>query len=172
MAASLLKKAGFSNSLAVTLNTTDADQGMLESSELMVQMAKKVGVTITLNQVPSANYFVTEWLTNTFGVAFFGARSLNDWISNSLYSASPQNTTHFNDPSFTALWEKAQGETNEQNRAEMFVELQKTLYDEGGLLYWGFIDNVDAYSSNLAGIEGGLYRDYNFYNFNKAYFSS
>jgi peptide/nickel transport system substrate-binding protein len=172
MATSLLKKAGYSNNLAVTLNTTDADQGMLESSELMVQMAKQVGVTITLNQVPSANYFVTEWLTNTFGVDFFGARSLNDWISNSLYSASPQNTTHFNDPSFTALWEKAQGESNEQNRAEMFVELQKTLYDEGGLLMWGFIDNVDAYSSNLAGIEGGLYRDYNFYNFNKAYFSS
>ena len=166
----LLKKAGLSK-LNLTLSTAPASTGMVQSSTVIAQQAQAVGVDISLKDVAQDEFWVTQWLKAPFTCTFWGARTLNDFIGLTMWKGATQNETHWNDPSFTATWRKAQATVNPTARRELFIELQKTLWNEGGYLIWGFLQNVDAYSPNVKGLQGGVARDFNFYNFNTAYFA-
>src|SRR5207248_9353424 len=65
-AKSLLKQAGAQN-LTVTLYSSPAIAGMLESATIFAQQAKKAGVTVNVNNGPPDTYFTSTYLKWAFG---------------------------------------------------------------------------------------------------------
>lgn len=142
-AKSLLKKAGKSG-LTVTLSTSTVAAGMYESALAYAQQAKKAGVTVKLNNIPASNYFTTNYLKYAFGQSIWTAYPLDQFFVDALVSTAPFNETHWKRPAFDKLFEDARADTNKSSRQDKYFALQKTLYDEGGYILWGFEPLVDG----------------------------
>jgi peptide/nickel transport system substrate-binding protein len=147
-AKSLLKQAGQSG-LTVTLNTSAVAAGMYESALAFAQQAKTAGVKVNLNNIPASNYFTTNYLKYTFGQSIWTAYPLDQFFVDALVSDAPFNETHWRNAAWSKLFADARGDTNATTRQEKYFELQKTLYDEGGYLIWGFEPLIDGVARNV-----------------------
>jgi peptide/nickel transport system substrate-binding protein len=147
----LLKKAGHQN-LTVTLYSSTAIAGMLESAQIFAQQARKAGVTVNVNNGPPDTYFTSKYLKWAFGQTNWPAIPIPNWINESLTSKAFYNETHWKRPSFDKLVLKAQGEQNEAKAKELWFEVQKILYDQGGYLIWGFTPFLDGVAKRVQGV--------------------
>jgi peptide/nickel transport system substrate-binding protein len=147
----LLKKAGAQN-LEVTLYSSTAIAGMLESATIFAQQAKKAGVTVHVNNGPPDTYFTSKYLKWAFGQTNWPAIPIPNWINESLTSKAFYNETHWKRPSFDQLVLKAQAEQNTAKATELWHEVQKVLYDQGGYLIWGFAPFLDGVSKKVNGV--------------------
>ena len=144
-AKALLKEAGHEN-LEVTLHTSDAVPGFVESATLFAQQAKAAGVTVNIKKESPSAFFDTSLLYTKldFSQDFWAAGSLGAWFELALLSTAAWNETHWRKPETDALIREAQGAPDEATAEEKFRELQQTQYDEGGYIIWTNINIVDA----------------------------
>jgi peptide/nickel transport system substrate-binding protein len=164
-AKSLLAKAGKSG-LTVELATAEAAPGMLASSTLLAEQARAAGVTVKLKKAPASQYYSTLYLKAPFECTNWGYKPLEQQIAEALVSKAVYNETQWADKSFDALFAKARGTLDAGPRKEMYHELQQILWDRGGYLIWGFLNNVDAVSAKVKGIEPSVVRNLGYYNLN------
>src|SRR5262249_29882364 len=69
-AKSLLKQAGQSN-LKVKMTTSEVAAGLVEASTVFAQEAKKAGVTVVVDKVPTSAFFGPKWLSYPFTVDYW-----------------------------------------------------------------------------------------------------
>jgi peptide/nickel transport system substrate-binding protein len=147
----LLKHAGAEN-LNVTLYSSTAIAGMLESATIFAQQAKKAGVSVNVDNGPPDTYFTSKYLKWAFGQTNWPAIPIPTWINESLTSKAFYNETHWKRPSFDKLVLKAQAEQDQAKAKELWHEVQKLLYDQGGYLIWGFAPFLDGVSKKVQGV--------------------
>lgn len=169
-AKSLLAKAGKSN-LTVSLATSDAAPGMLDSSTLIAEQAKQAGVTVKLQKTPADQYYSTLYLKAPFECTNWGYKPLEQQITEALVTGAVYNETKWSNKAFDKLFAQARGTFDAGKRKELYAELQQTLWDQGGYIIWGFLNNVDAVSSQVQGVEPSAVRNLGYYNFNDTYLS-
>ena len=58
-------------------------------------------------------------------------------------------------------------EVDEAKRTALLQDAQEIEYDEGGLIVWGFRQQVDGYASNVQGLEPSKYLPLGNYKFSK-----
>jgi peptide/nickel transport system substrate-binding protein len=167
-AKALLKSAGHQN-LTVTLTTSSASVGMLESSTLIQQQAQAAGVTINLNNVPADEFYAKYNGATYFNCSAWSTRSLDTLISQIYLKTSPFNETHWFNPSFDALYLASRKVFDPKRRKAMLWDLQRMLYQDGGHIIWGYRDNVDAISKRVHGITPSVVRALGQYDFLNAY---
>ena len=143
-----LKQAGAEN-LKVTLYSSTAIAGMLESATIFAQQAKKAGVTVNVNNGPPDTYFAAKYLKWAFGQTNWPAIPIPNWINESLTTKAFYNETHWKRPGFDRLVLSAQAERNEAKAKELWFEVQKVLYDQGGYMIWGFAPFLDGVSKKI-----------------------
>jgi peptide/nickel transport system substrate-binding protein len=149
-AKSLLQQAGHAN-LSVTLNTSSVAPGMLESATAFASEAAKAGVTVTLKNIPAADYYGSGYLKYAFGQSQWNADTVPQWMEQAVVAGAPYNETHWNIPSFNRLFAQARGERDDNKRAMLFDELQSILWNQGGYIIWGFVPFIDALATNVHG---------------------
>jgi len=146
----LLKAAG-KEDLTVTLYSSKASPGMLESATAFAAQAQVAGVTINVNIGPADTYFTDKYLKVNFGQSQWASEPIITWMEQSLVPGAPWNETHWRRPGFDALFFQARGELDPRRRQTLLFELQKQLYDEGGYLIWGFYPILDGLARNVHG---------------------
>lgn len=146
----LLKKAGQEN-LSVTLNSSSVAPGMLESATAFAAQAQKAGVTVTIKNIPAADYYGSGYLKYGFGQSQWNADTIPQWMEQAVVKGAPYNETHWNNPSFNNLFTMARGELNAGKRAALFDELQNILWQSGGYIIWGLVPFIDALAPNVRG---------------------
>jgi len=67
------------------------------------------------------------------------------------------NETHFDDPTFNALIERAKREARRDQAHQVLQDAQKIEYDTGGFIIWGFKRQLDAYSNLVQGLQPHRY---------------
>jgi peptide/nickel transport system substrate-binding protein len=72
-------------------------------------------------------------------------------MEQAVVAGAPYNETHWNIPSFNALFTKARGELDPTKRQTMFNDLQQILWNEGGYIIWGFVPFIDGLAPNVRG---------------------
>jgi peptide/nickel transport system substrate-binding protein len=147
----LLKKAGAEH-LTVTLYSSTAIAGMLESATVFAQQARKAGVKINVNNGPPDTYFASKYLKWAFGQTNWPAIAIPNWINEAATTKAFYNETHWKRPSFDRLVLKAQAEQNDARAQELWNEVQKVLWDQGGYLIWGFAPFLDGVSKRVKGV--------------------
>jgi peptide/nickel transport system substrate-binding protein len=163
-AKALLKAAG-QEGVTVSLYTSDAAAGMLESSTLIAEQAKQAGVTITLDRVPADSYYSDKYLKAAFGCSQWSQKPLDTQILQALDSKAPYNETGWRNAAFDKLTRTARRTLNPARRKELYVEAQRMLYDEGGYIIWGFPNLIDAASSRVHGLKSSSARSLGYYDF-------
>jgi peptide/nickel transport system substrate-binding protein len=173
MAKSLLKVAGYDSGLTVELYTSDAAPGMLASSTLIANQAKKIGVKVKLLVAPPDSYYAGPQFKKT-------PMCSSDWGQHTIESQIGQAYTrgaYWNEPDWTNdqfdVWvAKARTTFDPKLRKEYFFEAQKILYNQGGYIIWGFRDLLDAASTKVKGIVPSCQRNLGYYHFEAVYLST
>ena len=147
----LLKQAGAEN-LRVTLYSSTAIAGMLESATIFAQQAKEAGVKVVVNNGPADTYYTDKYLKVPFGQTNWPPIPIPNFINEALTKKAFYNETHWKRQSFDRLVLKAQAELKEARAKELWLQVQKILYDQGGYLIWGFSPFLDGVSQRLNGV--------------------
>jgi peptide/nickel transport system substrate-binding protein len=150
-AKSLLKQAGQEN-LTIELQTSQANVGINEGSQVFAQQAKEAGVTIKVRVIDPSTYYGDEFLTRTFGIdtiptypSYLCTLAIQDGPN------APLNAVHFHDDEFTKLLGEAEGTMDAAKRGEILKQMQGIQHERGGYIIHSFYNQVDAYSSKLEG---------------------
>ncbi len=157
-AKSLLKAAGQEN-FSFTFPTAEAVPGFNASVTLFAQQAKEAGVNVNVQQVSPATYYTPAggFLKRPIGIDI-GApfQSLTEVYRTFFTSSAPFNETHWGQQRGGAaklrLIDEAIAAVDKDKAAELWGEVQRQQYDEGGVLGWANADDLAAVATNVRGI--------------------
>jgi peptide/nickel transport system substrate-binding protein len=140
-----LKKAGLSR-LSVKLSAADAAfAGAVDAAVLYKEHAAKAGIDIQVVREPNDGYWSSVWLKKPWCACYWGGYATEDLMFSTGYSpGAAWNDTHWNDEKFNKLLVGARAELDEAKRRDMYVEMQRILRDEGGVVVPMFANAIDA----------------------------
>jgi peptide/nickel transport system substrate-binding protein len=147
----LLAEAGQSD-LTVDLVTSPAAAGLVEAAQVFAEQAKAAGVTVNVEKVDPGEFYGDQYLQWTFSQDFWFTRDYLPQTATGSLEAAPYNETHWSDPEWTALVEKANATTDKDKRCDLIAQAQQIEYDRGGYIIWGFPNGVDAHSAAVQGL--------------------
>ena len=147
----LLKKAGMSD-LTVELVSAQIGQGAADAAQVLTQQAKAAGVTINLRSVQLGELFGPEYLKWVFAQDLYYYSPYMLQVTDAFLPTSPYNETHFDDPTYTRLYNKAQATTTQAALTPIEQEMMKIDYDQGGYIIPYFSPVIDAHSPKLKGV--------------------
>ena len=167
-AKSLLQQAGH-DGLQIELFTGD-DIGSVApaAANLFVEQAKEAGVDVKVTK--KTPFYDDDYLSYPFAQDFWNTRN---YIPQAVVGTFPPklggtyNETHWDNEEHRDLVNAAAKELDEAKRADLLHQAQEIEYNEGGLIIWGFRQQVDGYGANVQGLEPSKYLPLGNYKFNK-----
>lgn len=147
----LLADAGYANGLDVELVTAPIQAGAVESAQVFAEQASEAGINVSLRRVDTTTFFGDGYLQYPFAQDFWLTRNFLPQTANGTLPGSPFNETHWADPEFIDLYNKARATLDDDERNELIGQLQEMLYEDGGYIVWGFFNQADAYQNYVGG---------------------
>ncbi len=147
-----LAKAGFGNG-KLELHVSDAAPGTVEMGQILQQSAARAGLTIDLKREPADGYWGNIWIKRAFHGGQWNARPTIDiMLSLGWTSGAAWNAAQFKDATLDKLIVAGRSEIDPVKRKQIYGEIQKILYDQGGNAIFAFSDFLDGLSAKVKGI--------------------
>jgi peptide/nickel transport system substrate-binding protein len=146
-----LKKSGIGN-FTFKLHTSPnvPFQGAQDTAVLYQHHATKAGITIEVVAGPADGYWSDVWMNKPWCSSFWTGQSSENMMFTVAYAGgAPWNETYWQNDRFDSLLKATRTELDEENRREMYGEMQKIVRDEGGAVIPVFADYVDAANTRL-----------------------
>lgn len=139
------------DSIEIPLNVAEIGfPGATAVGQLFAASAKAAGINLNVKVEPDDGYFERVWLKQPFTTAYWHqAVTADSRFTEAFLPGAAWNETHFNNPRFNELVVKARETVDENARAGMYHEMQRIIYDEGGLLNPVFANYVWAMKDNI-----------------------
>lgn len=148
-----LKKAGLSK-LSVDLKAADAAfGGAVDAAVLYKEHAAKAGININVVREPNDGYWSNVWNTDNCNwcMCYWGGRPAEDIMFSTAYAEGADwNDSSWKHAEFNKLLVAARSELNESERRTMYVEMQRLVSDEGGVVVPVFNNYIHATAKNVA----------------------
>jgi peptide/nickel transport system substrate-binding protein len=145
-----MKKAGM---LDYTFRLHAADAafgGAPEAAGLYREHAAKAGIKIEVIQEPDDGYWTKVWMKKPWVMCYWSGRTTADWMFSTAYAEdSTWNDTFWKHERFNKLLKGARAELDEAKRRELYVECQRIVRDEGGVVIPMFANWIEAASEKL-----------------------
>lgn len=148
----LLAEAGYPDGIDVELATAPIQAGVVEAAQVFAEQAAEAGIRVDINRMDLTTYW-GDYLEYPFSQSFWYTRNFLPQSNSGAMPDAPFNETHWSDEEFVSLVEQARGETDDAARAELIEEAQGIMYDRGGLIVWGFANQLDAHQEYVGGLE-------------------
>jgi peptide/nickel transport system substrate-binding protein len=168
-AKSLLKQAGMED-FSFNLPTCNALPGFNPSATLFAQQAAQAGVKVNVQVVSADTYYTPSggFLKRPIGLDY-GApfQSLTEVYRTFLTASAPFNETWWgHQQGGAAKWkliDEAISAVDTSKAKELWHEVQRQQYDEGGILGWTNSDDLAAVRKNVHGVSVGREGYMNYY---------
>lgn len=146
----LMKKAGMSNH-TFKLNAADAAfAGAVDAALLVKESAAKAGINIDVVRKPNDGYWSNVWMKEPWCMCYWAGRVTPDPMFTTAYSeTSNWNDSFWKNERFNKLLLDARSELDNQKRRAMYVEMQKLIHMDSGVIVPMFADIVEAVSDKL-----------------------
>jgi peptide/nickel transport system substrate-binding protein len=129
---------------------------MVAMATVLAEQAKAAGVTINLDNVPSATFFGKNYLEWTFSQDFYSYDPYLMQVSTSMLPTSPFNETHTNNSTLINLYKQANATLNTSVRKQIVQEMQTFDFNQGAYIIPAYIDALDAYSTKITGYSSAV----------------
>ncbi len=149
----LLKEAGFANGIDVNISAADNEPEWIRMIEVYQQQAKKAGINIKLNMVPSDGYWSDVWMKDPVVATRWSQRPADQVLNEAFRSTAAWNETFFKNNQFDQLLDNARSELDFDKRKGLYADLQKTLWNEGGALIPYHLNQTRVLSSKVTGLD-------------------
>lgn len=146
----LLAAAGYAEGLTIELVTT-AGTGA-SAGVVFAEQAREAGVRVKVKQVDTSILTGPDRNNWTFSALSGVSRPFLLTLQQHDGPRSSANRTHFADPEFTRLVTQAAAQPDVEKRKELVGAAQAIQHDRGGLLIWGFSNNLEAVSKSIGGV--------------------
>ncbi|MEN2738197.1 ABC transporter substrate-binding protein [Microbacterium sp. X-17] len=166
----LLADAGQSD-LHVDLYTSNIFPGIVDMSTLMVQQAQAGGVTITLHNLPSDQYWSQSYQVNPFGSTYWLGHPLVYFYNNMLVPGAGLPETLWTNTQWNDLYQQALRTPDPTAANALLTQAQKILYDQGGYIIPVFPNLLDAASTQVHGLKQNPYTALGEFDFTQVYLS-
>jgi peptide/nickel transport system substrate-binding protein len=146
-----LKKAGLS-SLKVQLSAADAAfGGAVDAAVLYKEHAAPAGIDIEVVREPNDGYWSNVWMKKPWSAVYWGGRPTEDWMFSTAYAeGAAWNDSFWSHERFNKLLIEARAELDQTKRRDMYVEMQRIVSDEGGVVVPLFNNYVMGFSQKVA----------------------
>ena len=145
-AAFLLKEAGFEG-LSVELSAADsAFDGAVDAAVLMAEHAKAAGIAINVIRESNDGYWSNVWQNKPWVMCYWSGRPTQDWMWTIAYeSGGSWNDNNWENADFQGLLKAARVEVDRAKRKDMYWEMQRLHWEEGGTV-------VPLFAADLMGV--------------------
>jgi peptide/nickel transport system substrate-binding protein len=171
----LLKKAG-KEDLSVTLQTSAVSDPITQAATLFKAQAKDAGVTVNLQQIDPASYYVKYGQWSFAQTLYIPIASMEYIWSASFVSTGVVNETHWqNSPYFehtSSLVQESKATDDESKLTDIWRELQQEQFDVGGYINYGTFNYLDAVANKVQGLTPSKYIFSSGLNLRKAWLSN
>ena len=150
-AMSLLKAAG-ADGLSLELVTSDFAQGVVPMATVFAEQAKAAGVTVNLKKVTVSDFYGPQYLKWTFAQDFSFFQYYLPSVAQFFVPSGPYNETHYNNPTYTALFNQALATVDETKRTDIVHQMQQIDYDQGGYIIPLFPPVIDGVAKTVHGV--------------------
>ncbi len=146
-----LKKAGY-DTISLDLSAADsAFAGAVDAATLYKEHAAPSGIDINVVREPNDGYWSNVWMKKPWCACYWSGRPTEDLMFSSAYlTGVPWNDSFWSHERFDQLLVQARAELDDAKRREMYVEMQRIVSDEGGVVVPMFASYVGAHSDKLA----------------------
>jgi peptide/nickel transport system substrate-binding protein len=147
-----MKKAGM---LDYTFNLHAADAAWpgvksADAAMLYKEHAAKAGIKIEVIVEPDDGYWRKVWMKKPWVMCYWSGRATADWMFSTAYAEdSVWNDTFWKHERFNKLLKQARAELNEAKRHEMYVEMQRIVHSEGGVIIPVFANNIEVANQKI-----------------------
>lgn len=169
-ARSLLAQAGHADLDVELVTSTAVGAGAVESANLFVEQARRAGITVRLNKADANVFYGDRYLSWNFAQDFWNTRNYLPQVATSSVKSGTYNETHWDDPAFNALIDRARREPDPAKRNQLLHDAQEIEYHTGGYIIWGFKRQLDAYSNLVQGLTPHRYLPCSAFGFKHASF--
>ncbi len=145
-----MKKAGLSN-YVFSLHAADAAfEGAVDAAVLYREHAAKAGIKIEIVVEPNDGYWSNVWIKKPWCMCYWSGRATADWMFSTAYAEDAAwNDTLWKHDRFNKLLKEARAELDENKRRELYVEMQRIVRDEGGVVIPVFGNWIEAANKNV-----------------------
>lgn len=145
-------KAGVLGSTIPLVASTAADNSV-EMATLMQQGARKIGLTLDVQRVPSDGYWSNYWMKSAVGFGNINPRPTADLLLSQFYlSGADWNESRWKNEKFDGLVVAARAERDEAKRKQIYHDAQELIQNESGVAIPAFSTNIDVHSKALKGL--------------------
>ncbi len=117
---------------------------------LYKEHAAKAGIEINVVREPNDGYWTNVWMKKPWSAVYWGGRPTEDLMFSTAYSdGAPWNDSFWVHDRFNQLLVSARAELDQTKRREMYVEMQRIVSDEGGVIIPMFANYVFATSDKI-----------------------
>jgi peptide/nickel transport system substrate-binding protein len=167
----LLKQAGYSSGLTVELVTAPFAQGVIESAEVLAQQARQAGITISIKQLTTTDFYGPGYLSYVFAMDTWNYLPFFPQSAIAFASGATYNETHFHDTTFSALYLEALRTVDTAKRADIAHEMQAIFWDACPYLIPNYPPLIDAFNPKLHGdVPSKTGNPFNNFNFKQMWF--
>ena len=149
-AAFLLKEVGMAG-LSVELSAANAAfDGAVDAAVLYAEHAKAAGININVIRESNDGYWSNVWQQKPWCMCYWSGRPTQDWMWTIAYEAGGAwNDNHWTNETFQNLLKQARVEVDLAKRKDMYWEMQRLHWEEGGTV-------VPLFAADLMGLSDKL----------------
>ncbi len=126
----LLAEAGYPDGIDLKIDCKKEPPWEVAVTQALVEQCKPAGIRIKINVMPNAQYWEI-WDKTPFGFTAWTHRPLGIMVLNLAYrSGVPWNETHYNNPEFDRVLDKASATLDVDKRRKHMAVLEKILQDD------------------------------------------
>jgi peptide/nickel transport system substrate-binding protein len=146
----LIKKAGLSGH-TFELHAADAAfAGAVDAALMVKESAAKAGINIEVVREPNDGYWNNVWMKKPWCLCYWAGRATADPMFTTAYSeTSNWNDSFWKNERFNTLLKEARSELDNQKRHAKYLEMQRLVHNDGGVIIPMFADIVEAVSDKL-----------------------
>jgi peptide/nickel transport system substrate-binding protein len=147
-----LKKADMENA-QLELHVSEVVPNSVEIGLLLQRDAARAGLNIDLKREPAEGYWSNIFIKRPFVAAVWNPRpTYNIMLTLIWKSDAPWNDTQFKNPRLDQLIDTARATLDAAKKKEIYWEIEKIIYEEGGTVLPAFISYLDALSPKVKGL--------------------
>ncbi|MGY4509540.1 ABC transporter substrate-binding protein [Bradyrhizobium sp. USDA 3650] len=147
-----LKRAGMENT-SVDLHVSEAVSNSIDMGLVLQREAGRAGLTVNLRREPADGYYSNVWMKRAFHVAGWNPRPTETIMATLAWKSDAKwNDTQFKKPELDKLIDAARGTVDPARRKEVFWEIERIIYEQGGNAIPAFVNYLDAISTKVKGL--------------------
>jgi peptide/nickel transport system substrate-binding protein len=152
----LLAAAGYAKGLNIKLVAQTADPVPAVATAWQAQM-KKIGVNVSIQQVPVDVYYADKgtdnWYQAAFSIVDYGTRAVpNTYFQLALTSTAPWNYSRWKDPQFDSVSQQISATLDPAKRATLYKQAQQILQDQVPMMNFLVNTAVAGQNAKLNGV--------------------